>query len=73
MGMRPTFTAYPARRPERPAAPETVRGARAVFNETANNLGQVLYAKQEPRKFERGTDLLLQSNPPPFAIGRMPW
>ena len=31
--------------------------APADFNETANTMGQQLYAKQEPRKFERGTDL----------------
>jgi hypothetical protein len=36
-------------------------------NETANTLGQVLYAKQEPRKFERGTDLHTQSNPLPMC------
>ena len=28
--------------------------APADFNETVNTLGQVLYAKQEPRKFDRG-------------------
>ena len=27
------------------------------FNETANTVGLPLYAKQEPRKFDRGTDL----------------
>jgi len=41
--------------------------APADFNETANTLGQVLYAKQEPRKFERGTDLHTQSNPLPMC------
>jgi hypothetical protein len=41
--------------------------APADFNETANTLGQSLYAKQEPRKFERGTDLHTQSNPLPMC------
>ncbi len=41
--------------------------APADFNETVNTLGQVLYAKQEPRKFERGTDLHTQSNPLPMC------
>jgi hypothetical protein len=41
--------------------------APADFNETANTLGQALYAKQEPRKFERGTDLHTQSNPLPMC------
>ena len=41
--------------------------APADFNETANTLGQELYAKQEPRKFERGTDLHTQSNPLPMT------
>jgi hypothetical protein len=41
--------------------------APADFNETANTLGQLLYAKQEPRKFERGTDLHTQSNPLPMC------
>ena len=36
-------------------------------SETANTLGQPLYAKQEPRKFERGTDLHTQSNPLPMC------
>jgi len=36
--------------------------APADFNETVNTLGQPLYAKQEPRKFDRGTDLHTQSN-----------
>lgn len=31
--------------------------APANFNETVNTLNQTPYAKQEPRKFERGTDL----------------
>ena len=42
--------------------------APADFNETANTLGQQLYAKQEPRKFERGTDLHTQSNPLPMKL-----
>lgn len=39
----------------------------ADFNETVNTLGQSLYAKQEPRKFDRGTDLHTQSNPLPMC------
>jgi hypothetical protein len=39
----------------------------ADFNETVNTLGQELYAKQEPRKFDRGTDLHTQSNPLPMC------
>ena len=41
--------------------------APADFNETANTMGQVLYAKQQPRKFERGTDLHTQANPLPMC------
>ena len=41
--------------------------APADFNETVNTLGQPLYAKQEPRKFDRGTDLHTQSNPLPLC------
>lgn len=41
--------------------------APADFNETVNTLGQPLYAKQEPRKFDRGTDLHTQSNPLPMC------
>ena len=41
--------------------------APADFNETANTLGQPLYAKQEPRKFDRGTDIHTQSNPLPMC------
>lgn len=41
--------------------------APADFNETVNTLGQTLYAKQEPRKFDRGTDLHTQSNPLPMC------
>ena len=42
--------------------------APADFNETANTLGLPLYAKQEPRKFGRGTDLHSQSNPLPLCL-----
>ncbi|MGO1069653.1 major capsid protein [Lysobacter sp. CA199] len=41
--------------------------APADFNETVNTLGQLLYAKQAPRKFDRGTDLHTQSNPLPVC------
>ena len=41
--------------------------APADFNESVNTLGQEIYAKQEPRKFERGTDLHTQSNPLPMC------
>ena len=41
--------------------------APADFNETVNTVGQQLYAKQEPRKFDRGTDLHTQSNPLPMC------
>jgi hypothetical protein len=41
--------------------------APADFNETVNTLGQPLYAKQEPRKFDRGTDVHTQSNPLPIC------
>lgn len=41
--------------------------APADFNETVNTLGQQLYAKQEPRRFDRGTDLHTQSNPMPMC------
>jgi len=42
--------------------------APADFNETANTIGLPLYAKQEPRKFDRGTDLHTQSNPLPICL-----
>jgi len=42
--------------------------APADFNETANTIGLPLYAKQAPRKFERGTDLHTQSNPLPICL-----
>ena len=42
--------------------------APADFNETANTLGLPLYAKQEPRKFGRGTDLHTQQNPLPICL-----
>ncbi|WP_054031017.1 major capsid protein [Desulfatitalea tepidiphila] len=41
--------------------------APADFTETANTLGLELYAKQEPRKFNRGVDLHTQSNPLPIC------
>ena len=41
--------------------------APADFNETVNTLGLPLYAKQEPRRFDRGTDLHTQSNPLPMC------
>ncbi len=42
--------------------------APADFNETVNTLGREIYAKQESRKFERGTDLHTQSNPLPLCL-----
>lgn len=42
--------------------------APADFNETANTIGLPLYAKQEPRKFGRGTDLHTQQNPLPICL-----
>lgn len=42
--------------------------APADFNETANTYGLPLYAKQEPRRFDRGTDLHTQSNPLPLCL-----
>jgi hypothetical protein len=42
--------------------------APADFNETANTMGLPLYAKQCPRKFDRGTDLHTQSNPLPMFL-----
>ena len=41
--------------------------APADFNESVNTLGQPLYAKQQSRDFERGTDLHTQSNPLPMC------
>jgi ClpP class serine protease len=41
--------------------------APADFNETVNTLRQPLYAKHEPRKFDRGTDLHTQSKPLPMC------
>lgn len=41
--------------------------APADFNETVNTLGLPMYAKQEPKKFDRGTDLHTQSNPLPMC------
>jgi hypothetical protein len=42
--------------------------APADFNETVNTLGLPMYAKQCPRKFDRGTDLHTQSNPLPMCL-----
>jgi hypothetical protein len=41
--------------------------APADFMETANTLGIELYAKMEPKKFNRGMDLHTQSNPLPIC------
>ncbi len=41
--------------------------APADFTETANTIGLPFYAKQEPRKFNRGVDLHTQSNPLPMC------
>ncbi|VVS95350.1 major capsid protein [Desulfoluna spongiiphila] len=41
--------------------------APADFVETANTIGLPFYAKQEPRKFNRGVDLHTQSNPLPLC------
>lgn len=41
--------------------------APADFNETVNTIGRRRYAKQEPRKFNRGTDIHTQSNPLPIC------
>lgn len=38
------------------------------FNETVNTIGLPLYAKIEPRKFNRGADLHTQSNPLPMCL-----
>ena len=39
----------------------------ADFNETANTIGLDLYAKSEARKFNRGVDLHVQTNPLPLC------
>lgn len=41
--------------------------APADFMETVNTLGKELYAKQVPRKYNRGLDLHMQSNPLPIC------
>lgn len=41
--------------------------APADFMETANTIGLPYYAKQEPRKFNRGMDIHTQSNPLPLC------
>jgi hypothetical protein len=42
--------------------------APADFNETVNTIGLPVYAKQEPRKHNRGWDLHTQSNPFPICL-----
>lgn len=42
--------------------------APADFNETVNTLGKPLYAKQTPRKFDRGVEIHTQSNPLPLCL-----
>ena len=42
--------------------------APADFNETVNTVGLPIYAKLEPRKFNRGVDLHTQSNPLPMCL-----
>ena len=42
--------------------------APADFNETVNTVGLPIYAKLEPRKFNRGMDLHTQSNPLPMCL-----
>lgn len=42
--------------------------APADFNETVNTLGLPIYAKQCPRKFDRGTEIHTQSNPLPMCL-----
>ncbi len=54
--------------PESTASTFRTYYAPADFNETANTLGLPLYAKQEPRKFGRGTDVHTQSNPLPICL-----
>jgi len=41
--------------------------APADFNETTNTIGKPFYAKQAPKKFDRGTDVHSQSNPLPLC------
>lgn len=41
--------------------------APADFNETVNTIGLELYAKQEPVRFNRGTEIHTQSNPLPMC------
>lgn len=53
--------------PEGTASTFSMHAAPADFNETVNTMAQLFYAKQEPRKFERGTDLHTQSNPLPMC------
>lgn len=42
--------------------------APANMNEFVNTEGRLRYAKQEPRKFDRGTDLWMESNPLPICL-----
>jgi hypothetical protein len=42
--------------------------APADFNETVGTIGQLYYAKIEPRKFNRGYDAHTQSNPLPMCM-----
>lgn len=42
--------------------------APADFLETVGTLGQLYYAKQEPRKYNRGIDVHTQSNPLPLCM-----
>jgi hypothetical protein len=42
--------------------------APADFNETVNTIGQPLYAKQKLKEFDRGVEILTQSNPLPVCI-----
>ncbi len=44
--------------------------APANFNDTVGQLGQEVYARQEPRRMQQGTDIHTQSNP--LAICRRP-
>lgn len=45
----------------------TVFYAPAQFNETVNTIGIEYYARQAPRKYNRGTDVYAESNPLPMC------
>lgn len=45
----------------------TIFYAPADFNETVNTIGIEYYARQEPRKYNRGTDVYAESNPLPMC------